>query len=723
MKTLKIFKLSLFCLLAMGMVACGNNSQDSSKEEEKIEDSGKQEEDTGKQEEDAQKAQELATKKTESIKEVEDYIDLGLKDISYLTLKQSLSSKLSTELEVIKGKINQSTTVDNVNTEVTNAKQKIDEIINNKERTPSNGDGKTTIFLAGDSTVKTYNDSQFIGGWGQFLPLFTSSDVNVVNCAQGGRSSRSFINEGRLYNIEGDNYSFNENGGISIEDSIEEGDYLFIQFGHNDDDTKKASSYSTMFDRMSPLGDAVNGVFPTTKGTRVATTTLPKEYTDHVTSTTSALNEIAKYGSTYYSYDCGGTFKGYLKEYIDFAREMKATPVLITPVARVNFDSEGTTIIGKEGAHGVNFEYVQAVRQLAEEEDCLLIDLFADTKTLLETATKEEANYLMAEKPNDLTGTWPLDYDTIFGEASLGYTGIEATHYNKYGAYLTAAYLVEDILKSTQTGNNGKEVFGFKSSLTTTPSAYIDPSNLMTKATVANLESLFTTVNPTNPNRSYKNPADVVAEINEIIAKGEMTNDNYLEFKVLCENARISYNGLNTDDRASVTNLNNLVELENKVKEFIEANRPKPISTIVFNASSGITNSYTNEFNIGDFKIMGTSAKPVDVKDGNGNVSYNDTDYSYTKYIKLGSSYSNNNYIEFSVTGKCDITVVGKSSNSSTARVFGLYSSSGTLLTQTEAATSLAANTMQYDGDATTLRVASTSGGVYVYGIIIEYYA
>lgn len=87
MKTLKIFKLSLFCLLAMGVAACGNN-QDTPKEE--------QTEDTGKQEEDAQKAQELATKKTESIKEVEDYIDLGLMDISYLTLKQSLSSKLST---------------------------------------------------------------------------------------------------------------------------------------------------------------------------------------------------------------------------------------------------------------------------------------------------------------------------------------------------------------------------------------------------------------------------------------------------------------------------------------------------------------------------------------------------------------------------------------------------------------------------------------------------
>lgn len=85
-----------------------------------------------------------------------------------------------------------------------------------------------TIFLAGDSTVKTYDEDQFIGGWGQYLDLFVDDNITVVNCAQGGRSSRSFINEGRLYNIEGNNYSFDQNGGKSIEDSIEAGDYLFI---------------------------------------------------------------------------------------------------------------------------------------------------------------------------------------------------------------------------------------------------------------------------------------------------------------------------------------------------------------------------------------------------------------------------------------------------------------------------------------------------------------
>ena len=104
---------------------------------------------------------------------------------------------------------------------------------------PNTGDKTPTIYLAGDSTVKTYEDSQYIGGWGQFFDTFLNENIEVINCAQGGRSARSFINEGRLININDSEfkYSFSQNDGKSIEDCIKSGDYLFIQFGHNDDDT------------------------------------------------------------------------------------------------------------------------------------------------------------------------------------------------------------------------------------------------------------------------------------------------------------------------------------------------------------------------------------------------------------------------------------------------------------------------------------------------------
>ena len=58
------------------------------------------------------------------------------------------------------------------------------------------------IYLAGDSIVQDYTDDEFIAGWGQFLPYFIKSGNNVFNYANGGRSSRLFINEGRFENIE-----------------------------------------------------------------------------------------------------------------------------------------------------------------------------------------------------------------------------------------------------------------------------------------------------------------------------------------------------------------------------------------------------------------------------------------------------------------------------------------------------------------------------------------
>ena len=128
----------------------------------------------------------------------------------------------------------------------------------------------TTIFLAGDSTVKTYDAQQYIGGWGQYLDLFLADNVVVKNCAEGGRSSRSFINEGRLYDRPNATYTFNQNGGNSIGDDIKVGDYLFIQFGHNDDSTKAAN---TAAERMVPLGTPdANGIYPTTPATETIIT-------------------------------------------------------------------------------------------------------------------------------------------------------------------------------------------------------------------------------------------------------------------------------------------------------------------------------------------------------------------------------------------------------------------------------------------------------------------
>ena len=105
------------------------------------------------------------------------------------------------------------------------------------------------IYLAGDSIVQNYTDEEFIAGWGQYLPYYVNKDAKVINYAKGGRSSRLFINEGR----------FDE-----LEKNIKAGDYLLIEFCHNDDATKE---YKTMFNRLVELGEAEEAFLNASLGT------------------------------------------------------------------------------------------------------------------------------------------------------------------------------------------------------------------------------------------------------------------------------------------------------------------------------------------------------------------------------------------------------------------------------------------------------------------------
>ncbi|MBR3845264.1 MAG: hypothetical protein IKM40_01635 [Clostridia bacterium] len=585
-------------------------------------------------------------------------------------------------------------------------------------------DATPTIFLAGDSTVKTYEDAQYIGGWGQFLPLFLDESITVVNAAQGGRSSRSFINEGRLFNIDDPDYkySFSQNDGNSIEDTIKEGDFLFIQFGHNDD-ASKISNYSTIFDRMVPLGEPdENGIYPTTPAEKVPTSTLPEEYTDKATDSekSKALSEIAKYGSEYYAYNSGGTYKWYLKQYIDFARSVGAIPVLVTPVARVKFSSN--VIIGGAGLHGANFAYVEAVRQLAKEENCLLIDLFAESKTILETATPAYANYLMALKPNDLTGEWPAGYDAAYGNTDAGYTGIEATHYNKYGAFIQAAKVAELILHTEDEAADG-ERFNFTDHVLTEPREYVDPSNLIGKTTVAAIEGLFETVKVTNPDRSYPSATEIVEPIDALASLGEVSAENYLELQVKCEEIRAKYDALNVDDRPAVTNLSVLEKYEADIDAQIEANRPKPTKVVIFSASDLLLDTYDATVEEQGFTIVGTSDKKMEKKKVAVTFSHGGETYTTTHGLSVGgkATFGKNRYVSFTVEGACRVTVAVQSSNAAEARVLSLANSSNTVIGSYEAGTSVTVSTLDIDS-AGTYSVGSAGSGMYIYYIIIEYF-
>ncbi|MDX3231699.1 rhamnogalacturonan acetylesterase [Streptomyces sp. ME19-01-6] len=127
-----------------------------------------------------------------------------------------------------------------------------------------------TIYLAGDSTAATKAASAAPEtGWGMALPFFLADRLRVANHAANGRSSKSFYDEGRLGTILA---------------AIRPGDFLFIQFGHNDEKTD----------------DPARGTDPAT------------------------------------------TYPQYLRLYIKGARDRGARPVLLTSVERRKFDAAGT---------------------------------------------------------------------------------------------------------------------------------------------------------------------------------------------------------------------------------------------------------------------------------------------------------------------------------------------------------------------------------------------
>ncbi|MDG9715115.1 rhamnogalacturonan acetylesterase [Streptomyces sp. DH24] len=92
------------------------------------------------------------------------------------------------------------------------------------------GKGARTLFIAGDSTAaQKYADAAPETGWGMAAPFFLHSGIAVSNHAVNGRSSKSFVDEGRLDVVLG---------------AVRPGDILLIQFAHNDEKSADPTRYT-----------------------------------------------------------------------------------------------------------------------------------------------------------------------------------------------------------------------------------------------------------------------------------------------------------------------------------------------------------------------------------------------------------------------------------------------------------------------------------------------
>lgn len=178
---------------------------------------------------------------------------------------------------------------------------------------------KITVYLIGDSTMCDYDLKRApLTGWGMPFKNYFDSSVVIDNRARGGRSTRTFISENRWQ---------------PIADSLNEGDYVLIQFGHNDE--AKEEKYK---DRYTPVPD----------------------------------------------------YKSNLVKFIIEARTKKAIPVLITPVSRLRFDKDGR----QQETHK---EYTVACYEVAKQYNVPLIDLDKMSRELFQQLGSENAKLLFMQ--------------------------------------------------------------------------------------------------------------------------------------------------------------------------------------------------------------------------------------------------------------------------------------------------------------------------------------
>ncbi|NPA09317.1 MAG: rhamnogalacturonan acetylesterase [Chlorobi bacterium] len=93
---------------------------------------------------------------------------------------------------------------------------------------------KPTLFLIGDSTManKENPDKNPEHGWGQVFPQFLTTGIEIQNHAVNGRSSKSFRTEGRW---------------DKVEKQLKKGDFVIIQFGHNDQKIKDSTKFTNPY--------------------------------------------------------------------------------------------------------------------------------------------------------------------------------------------------------------------------------------------------------------------------------------------------------------------------------------------------------------------------------------------------------------------------------------------------------------------------------------------
>ena len=238
---------------------------------------------------------------------------------------------------------------------------------------------KPVVFFTGDSTVKNADkDDDGMWGWAsQAATVVDESKITLVNAARAGRSTRSFIREGlweKVYN------------------SLQPGDFVTIQFGHND---------------ICPITDAkARGVIPGTQDTL---------HVYHLDNDT---------------YEVVYSFGWYLRKMIDDTREKGATPILVSLTPRNEWP--GGKVERRDGSYGKWY------REVVEQTGVEFVDMhnisadFLDKKFAVKSLpeNKEKAKEIVAK---------------IKEKAGDRYFKKDHTHASKAGAQMNAQSMAKGL--------------------------------------------------------------------------------------------------------------------------------------------------------------------------------------------------------------------------------------------------------------------------------------
>lgn len=186
---------------------------------------------------------------------------------------------------------------------------------------------RVKVYMIGDSTMCIYGKGQFpITGWGMPFANYFDASVTIDNRAKGGRSTRTFLSENRWQ---------------PVADSLRPGDYVIIQFGHNDE-----GPLSRFPDRYTSVPD----------------------------------------------------YKTNLIKFVTETQAKKANPILVTPVSRSLYDKTGELI-------DTHFEYSKAVFEVGTQYHVPVIDLNKKSRELFKSLGPANTKILFmqldsAEHPN-----------------------------------------------------------------------------------------------------------------------------------------------------------------------------------------------------------------------------------------------------------------------------------------------------------------------------------